>query len=176
MKVITAGLAALFVTVSPLAHAQQTSAAGEPGRLSQTDINALTDARVMVVKAALQLTPDQEKYWPAIELAIRQRAKDRQERIEGFIARVGPRIEARTEGRAQSGPIETLQNLNFVELMERRAENLQQRATDLKKLSEAWQPLYQTLTQEQKRRMAALAIVALRDVASGIERRRMSDD
>ena len=60
--------------------------------------------------------------------------------------------------------------------MQRRAENLEQRATDLKKLAEAWQPLYQTLTQEQKRRMAALAIVALRDVASAAERRRMSDD
>src|SRR5215469_13016283 len=176
MKVIAATLAALFVTVSPLAHAQQTSAAGEPGRLSQTDINALTDARVMVVRAALQLTPDQEKFWPPIELAIRQRAKDRQARIEGFITRVEPRIESRTEGRAQSGPIETLQNLNFVELMERRAENLQQRATDLKTLAQAWQPLYQTLSTDQKRRLAALTVVALRDAASGIERRRMSDD
>ncbi|WP_342723112.1 hypothetical protein AAFG07_28500 [Bradyrhizobium sp. B097] len=34
--------------------------------------------RVGIVKAALQLTPDQEKYWPAIEDAIRTRAKNRQ--------------------------------------------------------------------------------------------------
>jgi hypothetical protein len=52
---------------------------------------------------------------------------------------------------------------------------MEQRAADLKKLADAWQPLYQTLTQDQKRRMAALAIVALRDVSSGIEQRRMMD-
>jgi hypothetical protein len=168
MKVIAAGLAALFVAVSPLAHAQQTSTVGQAGRPSQADLNALTDARIMIVKAALQLTPDQEKYWPAIEQAIRQRAKDRQERIEGFVART-------TEGRAQGSPVEPLQNRNPVEFMQRRAENMQQRAADLKKLADAWQPLYQTLTPEQKRRMAALTIVALRDVVSGIEQRRMMD-
>ncbi len=169
MKVIAAGLAALFVTVSPLAHAQQTSTAGDAGRPSQADLNALTDARVMIVKAALQLTPDQEKFWSPIEQAIRQRAKDRQERIEGFVSRT-------TEGRASGSVDTTLLTRNPVELMQRRAENLEQRATDLKKLADAWQPLYQTLTPDQKRRMAALAIVALRDVSSAIERRRMSDD
>jgi LTXXQ motif family protein len=169
MKVIAAGLAALFITVSPLAHAQQTSTAGQASRLSQTDMNALTDARIIVVKSALQLTPDQEKYWPAIEQAIRQRAKDRQERIEGVVART-------TEGRAQGGPVETLQNRNPVEFMQRRAENMERRAADLKKLADAWQPLYQALTPDQKRRMAALSIVALRDTVSGIEQRRMMDD
>ena len=59
--------------------------------------------------------------------------------------------------------------------MERRAANLQQRATDLKTLAQAWQPLYQTLSPDQKRRLAALTIVALRDASSGIEQRRMTD-
>ena len=31
---------------------------------SAADLNSLTDARVAMIKAALQLTPDQEKYWP----------------------------------------------------------------------------------------------------------------
>jgi hypothetical protein len=31
---------------------------------SQADFKALTDARIAVVKAALQLTPEQEKLWP----------------------------------------------------------------------------------------------------------------
>jgi hypothetical protein len=43
-------------------------------RLSAADFNALTNARVTMVKAALQLTSDQEKYWPAIEEAIRSGA------------------------------------------------------------------------------------------------------
>jgi len=55
--------------------------------------------------------------------------------------------------------------------MQRRAENI----ADLKRLADAWQPLYQTLTLDHRWRKAALTIVALRDVASGIEQRRMMD-
>jgi LTXXQ motif family protein len=162
MKAIAAGLAALLVAVSPLAHAQTST-----GRLSQVDMNALTDARIVIVKATLQLTPDQEKYWPPIEQAIRQRAKDRQERLEGVVER--------TEGRADRSPLENSQNRNPVELMQRRADILAQRAADLKKLADAWQPLFQMLTPDQKQRMAALTIVALRDVSSAMEQRRMQD-
>jgi hypothetical protein len=162
MKAIAAGLAALFVAVSPLAHAQTTT-----GRVSQADMNTLTDARIAIVKATLQLTPDQEKYWPPIEQAIRQRAKDRQERLGGVLER--------TEGRADQGTPQNLQNRNPVELMQRRADNLAQRAADLKKLADAWQPLYQTLTPDQKQRMSALMIVALRDATSAVEIRRMRD-
>jgi hypothetical protein len=39
------------------------------------------DARVAMVKAALELRADQEKYWPAIEEAIRSRAKERQNTV-----------------------------------------------------------------------------------------------
>ena len=166
MKRIAIGLAALFVAASPLAHAQNT-AGGGADRISQADLDALTDARINVVKATLQLTPDQERYWPAIENAIRQRAKDRQERLQG--------VAQRTEGRAGAGPVETLQNRNPVEFMQRRAENMTQRAADLKKLADAWQPLYQTLTPDQKRRMGALTIVVLRDARNGVEGRRMQN-
>ena len=55
--------------------------------------------------------------------------------------------------------------------MQRRAENI----ADLKWLADAWQPLYQTLTSDQRWRKAALTIVVLRDVASGIEQPRMID-
>jgi hypothetical protein len=166
MKRIAIGLAALFVAASPLAHAQNTVGAGSD-RVSQADLDALTDARVNIVKSTLQLTPDQERYWPAIENAIRQRAKDRQERLQG--------VAQRTEGRAGAGPVETLQNRDPVEFMQRRAENLTQRAADLKKLADAWQPLYQTLTPDQKRRMGALTIVVLRDARNSVEGRRMQD-
>jgi hypothetical protein len=36
----------------------------------------LTDVRIDIVKIALKMTPDQEKYWPAVEDAIRARAKN----------------------------------------------------------------------------------------------------
>jgi hypothetical protein len=167
MKTIAAGLAALFVAASPLAHAQTVAVVVAAERPSQADLNALTDARVNIIKTTLQLTPDQERYWPAIESAIRQRAKDRQERLQG--------LAGRTEGRAQSGTVENVQSRNPIEFMHRRAEALTQRAADLNKLADAWQPLYQTLTPDQKRHMAALAIVVMRDVRNSVEARRMQD-
>jgi hypothetical protein len=103
----------------------------------------LTDARIHLVKAALQPTPDQEKFWPAIEDAIRTRAKDRQARIAAAAARLREQHD--------HSPIEALRDRNPVEFMQRRAEALAQRAADLKKLADAWQPLYPTLSPEQKR-------------------------
>jgi hypothetical protein len=75
LKIVAAGLTALFVTASPLAYAEQ---AASQDRLTAADWEHLTDARIKIVKAALQLTPDEEKLWPPIEAAIRARAKDRQ--------------------------------------------------------------------------------------------------
>ena len=108
----------------------------------------MTDARIEIVKAALQLTPDQEKLWPPIEDAIRARAKDRQ-------ARIAIAVERARELRDRSR-IEVLRDRNPIEFMKRRADRLAQRSADLKRLAEAWEPLYQTLTPEQKRRMAFL--------------------
>ena len=65
----------IFVTAAPLAYAEQ---AASHDRLTAADLENLTDARIEIVKAALQLAPDQEKLWPPIEDAIRARAKDRQ--------------------------------------------------------------------------------------------------
>jgi len=43
----------------------------------------------------------------------------------------------------------------------------------LDKLAEAWQPLYNTMSQEQRQRMAALGIFVLRDMSDPEERRRL---
>jgi hypothetical protein len=164
LKLIAAGLAALFVTASPLAYAQAPSG----GAASAVDVSTLTDARIGIVKAALQLTPDQEKHWPAIESAIRTRAKDRQVRITTA-------AERSSELRDHS-PIEALRDRDPVDFLRRRADALAQRAADLKKLADAWQPLYQTLNPDQKRRMAFLTIFVLREMRSGVEQRRLQAD
>ena len=127
----------------------------------------MTDARINIVKAALQLTPEQRRYWPAIEEAVRARAKDRQARIASA---------ERTVGEARSNPLEALRDRNPVEFMRQRAEAWEQRATDLKKLADAWQPLYQTLTPDQKRRMGQLAVFVIRDTRDTLERRRLDTD
>jgi hypothetical protein len=107
LKMLTAGMTALVViTGSSFGYAQSPSAEPLP-RLSATDLNALTDARVAIVKTALQLTSEQDKYWPAIEEAIRSRAKERQTRLADTAARVA-------EMRDRS-PIEILRDRNPVE-------------------------------------------------------------
>jgi hypothetical protein len=50
---------------------------------------------------------------------------------------------------------------------------LAQRSADLKKLADAWQPLYATLSSEQKRRMGALGLFVLRDLSDAVEHRRL---
>src|SRR6201999_431175 len=82
-KKIAVAATAILITASPLAYAAETSSTvGMRHPITGADLNALTDARVGIIKAALQLTPDQEKYWPAVEEAIRARAKNRQARFE----------------------------------------------------------------------------------------------
>jgi hypothetical protein len=43
---------------------------------------------VTALERRLIMTPDQEKYWPAVEAAIRSRAKDRQARVAAVAARL----------------------------------------------------------------------------------------
>ena len=163
LKILAAGVTAILVMASAPAYAQATS---DGERLTTADLSALTDMRIDIVKAALQLTPDQEKYWPPIENAIRDRAKDRQARIADAAKRMAER-------RGDS-VLEILRNRDPVEFMRRRADALEQRGADLKKLADAWQPLYQTLKPDQKKRMAFLTLLVLRDVIDA--RARLDND
>ena len=136
--------------------------------ITAADLAQLTDMRVNIVKAALQLTPDQEKYWPAIEDAIRTRAKDRQARIIVAAKRMAEVDE--------SNPIDVLRNRDPVDFLRRRADALTQRANDLNKLAAAWEPLYKTLSPEQKQRMAFLGIFVLHELSNAAEERAESAD
>jgi hypothetical protein len=157
-KMAAAGITALFVFASPLAYAQGQS--GKPqgtqnaGQLGEP--NDVTDLRIEVLKSALQLTPSQEQYWPPIEQAIRARAQHRQARLQNLSDRVSQRTD--------SSPVEAALNRNPVDFLQRRADILAQRAGDLKKLAAAWQPLYQVLSPDQKRRLSLIRIIAFRGV------------
>jgi hypothetical protein len=161
LKTVAVGLTALFVTASSLAYAQAPSAAGseqENARPSAADLNALTDARIGIVKAALQLTPEQAKYWPAVEEAIRNRAAGRQVRLAAL---------ARQRDQGDRDPIDVVRH---------RADALAQRAAELKQLADAWQPLYATLTPDQKQRLRFFAVNILRMVPRAVELRRMETE
>jgi LTXXQ motif family protein len=163
---------ALLLAASPLAYAQTASqgasSTGASNALSAADWSNLTDLRIDLVKGALQLTPEQTKYWPAIESAIRTRAQDRHLRLSRLAETVG--------AKAEESRIERWRNRDPVNFLQRRAENLAQRSADLKKLADAWEPLYQTLSPEQKRRMAALSILVLREMHDAIEQHLIQSD
>ena len=165
---ISAGITALVVITGPsLAYAQNPRPESAPQRITAADLSALTDARVAIVKGTLQLTADQEKYWPAIEEAIRARAKSRLNRLESITTGVADR--------ADGGSIDAMRDRNPVDFLNRRADALAQRSADLKKLAAAWQPLYQTLMPDQKRRLGLLTIIALRELKDRAEQRRIED-
>ena len=163
LKTVTAGLSALFVTASSLAYAQAPSATTTTGggqehtRLSAADLNALTDARINIVKAALQLTPEQAKYWPAVEEAIRNRA-------------MGMQVRLAARRQRDQGDSDVADDLRH------RADALAQRSAELKQLADAWQPLSATLTPEQKQRLRVFAVNILRLVPRAIDLRRMEDE
>jgi hypothetical protein len=164
-KIVLAAATAIILTASSVANAQSPQAtSAPPERLNAADRNVLTDMRIDLVKAALQLTPEQEKLWPPVESAIRARADNRRGRIARLQETVG-RL-------ADESRLEVLRNRDPVAFLQRRSDALAQRAADLDKLADAWQPLYKTLGQEQKQRLAALAIFVLNDMSDLAERRR----
>lgn len=164
LKIVAAGATALFVTASPLAHAQTLPSNPTPQKLNPADQSTLLDLRIDLVKAALQLTPDQQKLWPPVESAIRAKAEDRKARVAKIAETVGKRVD--------ENPVEVMRNRDPIAFLQRRAEALAQRSADLDKLADAWQPLYKTLSPEQRQRMAALAIFVLNDMSDAVERRR----
>jgi DNA anti-recombination protein RmuC len=64
-----------------------------------------------------------------------------------------------------------LHERNPLELMQRQAESLSQRAADLKKVADAWEPPFKTLSEDQKNRMAFVTAVTARGLRETIEHR-----
>jgi hypothetical protein len=139
-KTVLAGSTALAIAGATLAYAQQA-----PGhrdfaprwRPSAQDIAAFGDARIAALHAGLKLNAEQEKNWPAMESALRDRAKQRSER---FAARA-----------SADRPKDPIGRLNL------RADVLTKRGAALKKLADAAGPLYSSLDDSQKHRFVVLA-------------------
>ena len=103
--------------------------------------SAAQEQKQFIVKAVLQLTPEQEKLWPPVEEAIRARADTRYKRMVSI-----------TQRQSQQGEIDA------VALLRERSDALAEKAAALKKLADAWAPLYQSLNPDQKQRMQLLAM------------------
>ena len=115
-------------------------------RLSPEDRAALADARIAAVHAGLKLTADQEKLWPPVESAVRDFAKFRINRAQ---ARMKVRDEAQAPDQQQTAD-------DPVARLRERADNMETAAAAMKKIADAADPLYKTLDEGQKRRLAIL--------------------
>jgi hypothetical protein len=158
-KFVFAAVSALAMSCAIPAIAQTPPAATGPG-MSASEWNELRDTRIAVVKFALQLRADQQQFWPPLESAIRARSEARQKRVADLQARL-----------SKPNP-----DMDPVQIVKLRADMLAQRAEGLKKLADAWQPLYATLDQDQKRRMRIVAFLVLREVRDAVDSRRMDDE
>ena len=138
-----AGIAALAIAGSTVVYAQHRPWSHEHMRMSPEDRAALTDARIAAVKAGLKLTPDQEKLWPPVEAAVRDFAKLR-------IDRANARMNAERDSQDSQKPSDPVARLRD------RADTMAATAAAMKRIADAADPLYKTLDDGQKRRLAIL--------------------
>ncbi len=134
-KTLIAGLMALALVGTSMSFAQAPApeaAKHEQHRFSPADMKAFTDARIAALKAGLD--PDQEKNWAPVEQAIRDMAQARQARWAEM--REHPKMEKDAIARLRA-----------------RADAMTLRAANLKKLADAAEPLYRTLSDDQKHRL-----------------------
>jgi len=141
-KFAIAAVAVLAIAGSTAVYAQHRHWSHSHMRMNPEDRAAFADARIAAVHAGLKLTADQEKLWPPVETAVREFAKLR-------IDRANARMDAPQADAVQkpNDPVARLRE---------RADNMATSATAMKKIADAADPLYKTLDDGQKRRLAVL--------------------
>ncbi|MES6440659.1 Spy/CpxP family protein refolding chaperone, partial [Cutibacterium acnes] len=135
-KVLLAGIAALTIAGSTAVYAQHRPWFHSHTRMSPEDRAAFLDARIAAVHAGLKLSADQEKLWPPVETAVRDFAKQRIDRANASADKTPP-----------EDPIVRLRE---------RADRMATAGAGLKRIADAAEPLYKTLDDGQKRRLAFL--------------------
>jgi hypothetical protein len=148
-KFAIAGVAALAIAGSTAVYAQHHRWFHEHMghmRWSPEDRAAFADARIAAVHAGLKLNADQEKLWPPVESAVRELAKLRIDRANAW-----------TNARPDDAQKQDSQNpRDPVSRLRERADNMATMAAAMKKIADAADPLYKTLDDGQKRRLAIL--------------------
>ena len=154
-KFAIAGIAALAIAGSTAVYAQHRH--WTPGfmRMNPEDRGAFLDARIAAVHAGLKLNADQEKLWPPVEAAVRDFAKLRIDRAN---ARMNADKSDASGAERPGDPVARLRE---------RADNMATSAAALKKIADAADPLYKTLDDGQKRRLAVLTHMERRFGAEG---------
>jgi hypothetical protein len=142
-KFAIAAVAVLAIAGSTAVYAQHRHWGYGHSRMNPEDRAAYADARIAAVHAGLKLTAEQEKLWPPVEAAVREFAKLR-------IDRANARMDARRDDSSEQKPD------NPVARLRDRADHMATMAAAMKKIADAADPLYKTLDDGQKRRLAVL--------------------
>jgi hypothetical protein len=142
-KFTIAAVAVLAIAGSTAVYAQHRQWSYNHMRMNPEDRAAFADARIAAVHAGLKLNADQEKLWPPVEAAVRDFAKLR-------IDRANARMNATQGDAGQQRPDDPVTRLR------ERADNMATTAAAMKKIADAADPLYKTLDDGQKRRLALL--------------------
>ncbi len=130
---------------------QPTAEQGEKDRgPSPETVARLEDGRVAMVKAALKLTPEQEKLWAPVEEKIRAGFAERRKAREEWRAKREERRADRDKNKSEK--------LALPDRIEKRSERmvtmatkLNERAARTKELAETLKPFYASLSDEQKK-------------------------
>ncbi len=142
-KFTIAAVAVLAIAGSTAVYAQHRHWSFNHMRMNPEDRAAFADARIAAVHAGLKLNADQEKLWPPVEASVREFAKLR-------IDRANARMNAAQGDSSQQTPDDPVARLR------ERADNMATSAAAMKKIADSADPLYKSLDDGQKRRLAAL--------------------
>src|ERR1700722_5586122 len=144
-KFAIAGIAALAIAGTTAVYAQHQWFHERMGhaRMNPEDRAAMADAKIAAVHAGLKLTADQEKLWPPVEGAVRKLVKIRLDRAAAREA-------------AAAKPADDQAKPDPVARLRRGAGNMMVSVAVLEKIADAADPLYKTLDDGQKRRLAML--------------------
>jgi hypothetical protein len=145
VSVAAAALAgSVFALGAAAAPADSTAPTGQMRDMAEGRAFML-DARLAGMKAALKLTPDQEKNWAPFEAAVRDAAKARME-----------------ERRAMREAMRSGERPSPVEHMNMLADRLAKDSADLKAIAGAAKPLFDSLDETQKSHFGPL-LMTLRE-------------
>jgi zinc resistance-associated protein len=152
-------LCAFGVTAAPAAGESSSAAGMERMQHWAADHAALLDARLAGLKAALKLTPDQEKTWAPFEAAVRDAAKMHMEQAKAMMERVQKMrdmMEHMQDSKEAKDTVAPGQAVSPIDRLEAMAQRMTERGAALKKVADAAQPLYASLDDSQKHLFALL--------------------
>jgi hypothetical protein len=145
-KPVIAATAALALIGSTLVYAQQQPGGGRqfnPDRLAK-----IANARIAAIKAGLELTPDQAQKWGPYQQALQDMLQFRVQRLQARQA-------------AQQGNAQPQKGVDPFARLSARADAFTQAAPLVKKMADAGEPLYQSLSDAQKGRFKMLTRLLL---------------